>query len=354
MPSTAVDSPRPVAQADDQRNRIAIYGTPVSHSVAPGLFDVIFPAIGLPKHKYTAVDTPSLLVENNPWALAKEQPDFLGSCLTMPLKLQGMDKVDELAPQAQAIGSVNTTYVRIDEATGKAVHVGTNLDTAGVGNSLLTALLDSPSPFPADAPRRFAPRTAAALMTLLTARTLLIVGGGGATRAAIYAMNNIGLSPIFLINRDASETASIVAQFPDLDLRPLESVEQVQQELSSLEAKGVKLCAGTGAIPSIEPATAEEKNVYAVAKAAFEWPYKPESTQGEAGFLSLPQKPTFLEMAYKPRMTIMRGIAEKSGWKTICGVEVVLEGCFEQCKLWTGIEVPLEVREAGRKVLRAE
>ncbi|GAA5953691.1 hypothetical protein JCM10213_000569 [Rhodosporidiobolus nylandii] len=336
MPSTAVDSPRPVAQADDQRNRIAIYGTPVSHSVAPGLFDVIFPAIGLPKHKYTAVDTPSLLVENNPWALAKEQPDFLGSCLTMPLKLQGMDKVDELAPQAQAIGSVNTTYVRIDEATGKAVHVGTNLDTAGVGNSLLTALLDSPSPFPADAPRRFAPRTAAALM----------IGGGGATRAAIYAMNNIGLSPIFLINRDASETASIVAQFPDLDLRPLESVEQVQQELSSLEAKGVKLCAGTGAIPSIEPATAEEKNVYAVAKAAFEWPYKPESTQGEAGFLSLPQKPTFLEMAYKPRMTIMRGIAEKSGWKTICGVEVVL--------LWTGIEVPLEVREAGRKVLRAE
>ncbi|BGP20964.1 hypothetical protein JCM10213v2_009136 [Rhodosporidiobolus nylandii] len=227
MPSTAVDSPRPVAQADDQRNRVAIYGTPVPHSVAPGLFDITFPAIGLPKHK----------------------------------KLQGMEKVDELTPQAQAIGSVNTRYVRVNEATGKAVDVGTNLDTAGVGKSL------------------------------------------------------------------------------HLDLRPLESAEQVQQERSALEAKACDV---------------EEKNVYAVAKAAFEWPYKPEGTQGEAGFLSLPQKPTFFEMAYKPGMTIMRGIAEKSGWKTICGVEAVLKGCFEQCKLWTGIEVPLEVREAGRKVLRAE
>ncbi|GAA5959902.1 hypothetical protein JCM10213_008190 [Rhodosporidiobolus nylandii] len=112
MPSTAVDSPRPVAQADDQRNRVAIYGTPVPHSVAPGLFDITFPAIGLPKHK----------------------------------KLQGMEKVDELTPQAQAIGSVNTRY---------------------------------------------------------------------------------------------SEA------FPDLDLRPLESAEQVQQERSALEAKGVKLCAET-------------------------------------------------------------------------------------------------------------
>ncbi|GAA6030614.1 hypothetical protein JCM8097_006237 [Rhodosporidiobolus ruineniae] len=332
-----------LAKADDERTWVAIYGTPVSHSVAPRLFDTIFPAIGLPRFKYTTVDCKSLLVEGNEWEVAKSQSNFLGSCITMPLKLQAMDKVDELTPQAAVLGSVNTTYIR-ENADGTVSHIGTNLDTKGVEHSLLSALLGQPSPFAADAPRSFAPGVAAALM----------IGGGGATRAAIFAMNELGLSPIFLINRDDEETASIVAQFPDLDLRPLTSVDQAQSELKSLEEKGIRLAAGTGAIPSIEPQTDAEKNVYEVAKAVFEWEYKPEGVQTKAGSLALPPKPTFLEMAYKPRMTIMRGIAEERGWKTICGVEVVLEGCFEQCKLWTGIEVPFAVREEGRKILRAE
>ncbi|GAA6003487.1 hypothetical protein JCM10207_000355 [Rhodosporidiobolus poonsookiae] len=332
------------AQPDDERNWVAIYGTPVSHSVAPSLFDVIFPSVGLPKHKYTTVDCPSLLEADNAWEKATKQPNFLGSCVTMPLKLQAVDKVDELTPAAQALGSVNTTFLR-HNADGSVTHVGTNLDTAGVGNSLLTALLSTPTPFPAEAPRRFAPGTASALM----------IGGGGATRAAIWAMNSIGLSPIYLINRDASETAAIVAQFPDLDLRPLETVEQVQQELEATEKQGIRLAAGTGAIPSIEPQTDAEKNVYEVAKRVFEWPYRPKTGKpAEDGVISLPSKPVFLEMAYKPRMTIMRKIAEDRNWQTICGVEVVLEGCFEQAKLWTGVEISLETREAGRKVLRQE
>ncbi|GAA6003501.1 hypothetical protein JCM10207_000363 [Rhodosporidiobolus poonsookiae] len=303
-----------MAQVDNKRNRVTVYGTPVSHSVAPSLFDVIFPSVGLPRHKYTAVDCPPLLVADNAWEKATKQPNFLGSCVTMPLKLQAVDKADELMPAAQALRSVNTTFLR-HHADGSVTHVGTNLDTAGVGNSLLTALLSTPTPFLADAPRCFAPGTASALM----------IGGGGATRAAIWAVNSIGLWPIYLINRDASETAAIVAQFPDLDLRLLETVEQVQQELGGAEKQGIRLAAGTGAIPSIEPQTNTEKNIYKVAKRVFEWPYRPETGKpAKDGFISLPSKPVFLEMAYKPRMTIMRKIAEDRNWQTICGVEVVL------------------------------
>ncbi|GJN89458.1 hypothetical protein Rhopal_002444-T1 [Rhodotorula paludigena] len=343
-PFTSED--HPVARADDQRNWVAIYGTPISHSVAPKLFGHIFPRIGLPKHSYTIVDCKSLEVEGNEWAVAKERPDFLGSCLTMPLKVQGMSKVDELTPQARAVGSVNTTFLRRASPLDPGlVHVGTNLDTMGVHNSLLTAFLGAPSPFPPTGPtgRKFAPGKASAIM----------IGGGGATRAAIYAMNRLGLSPIFMINRDADETQAIMDQFPDYDLRPLETVEQAEAELEKTTSQGITLCAGTGAIPSIEPATEAEKNVYEVAKRVFAWPYnRPIPDASDADYLALPQKPVFLEMAYKPRMTIMRGIAEERGWSTICGVEVVLEGCFEQCKLWTGIDVPFDVREGGRRILR--
>lgn len=100
---TTNDPSSHTAKADDERHWVAIYGTPVSHSVsslsvacpatltpserqvAPALFDTIFPAIGLPRHKYTTVDCRSLLSPGNEWETAKQQPNFLGSCITMPL-----------------------------------------------------------------------------------------------------------------------------------------------------------------------------------------------------------------------------------------------------------------------------
>ncbi|KAI5475359.1 3-dehydroquinate synthase [Pseudohyphozyma bogoriensis] len=339
-----VPEERPVVSPDDVRNRVAIYGTPISHSVAPSLFDVMFPALGLPKYKYSAIDCKTLDDPNNTWTTSMALPSALGSCVTMPLKLAVMDHLTEITPQAKLIGSVNTTYFRT-LPDGTSVQVGTNLDTAGVGNSLLTVLTGSPSPFPEDQPLQFAPGVAAGLM----------IGGGGATRAAIYAMNSIGISPIFLINRDATETAAIISQFNDLDLRPLENVEAAKAALAELDKSGVRLAAGVGAIPSIEPVTEAEKMVYEVAKAVFEHPYDVSDAPAQpANVLSLPSKPVHLEMAYKPRMTLIRKIAEDRKWQTICGVEVVLEGCFEQTYAWTGKIVPLEVREAGRKVLRAE
>ncbi|KAL8283693.1 hypothetical protein RQP46_005488 [Phenoliferia psychrophenolica] len=344
MPTKFVPEERPVVSADDERNRVWIFGTPVSHSVAPALFDVIFPALGLPNHKYSTSDCKDLADKDASWHVEMAAPYALGSCVTMPLKLAVMAHLDELTPQAEAIGSVNTTYWRTG-ADGKLVHVGTNLDTAGVGNSLLTQLCGFPSPFPADAPHSFAPGVASALM----------IGGGGATRAAIWAMHAIGLSPIYLVNRDAEETAAIVKQFAAWDLRPIESVAAAEAALAEGDRTGVKLAAGVGAIPSIEPVTDAEKLVYEIARTLFAHKYDASAAPVQPkGFLQLPKAPVHLEMAYKPRMTLIRKIAEDRGWKTICGVEVVLEGCFEQTYAWTGKVVPLETREAGRKILRQE
>jgi quinate dehydrogenase len=192
-----------------------------------------------------------------------------------------MTAVDEVTPQAAAIGSCNTTFFRTDSATGKITHVGTNLDTAGVGNSLLTILTGHSTPFPTKTPLSFAPGTASALM----------IGGGGATRAAIYAMHAIGLSPIYLVNRDPEETASIVEQFKDWDLRPLETVEQAREALAEGDKAGVRLAAGVGAIPSIEPATEAEKRVYEIDKVLFEHPYDASGAHTAQEFLSLPSKP---------------------------------------------------------------
>lgn len=340
--TTFVPEIRPLVSADDARNRVWIFGTPVTHTVAPTVFDIIFADLGLPRYKYGASDCKNLSDPNNSWQYEMEQPYALGSCLTMPLKVAVMDHLTEITPQAKILGSVNTTYWR-KSPTGDLIQVGTNLDTAGVANMLLGSLTGFPTPFPPGTPLKFAPGVAAALM----------IGGGGATRAAIYALHSIGFSPIFLVNRDEEETAAIVAQFSEYDLRALTSVEQAKEALVKLNKAGTSLAASVGAIPSIEPVTDAEKLVYEISKTVFAHPYDPSiSAVAPSHFLPLPQKAVHVEMAYKPPMTLIRRIAEDRNWATVCGMEIVAEVCFEQAYAWTGQIVPLETREKVREALR--
>ncbi|ORY56202.1 hypothetical protein BCR35DRAFT_355663 [Leucosporidium creatinivorum] len=334
---------RPEVSPDDIRTQTALYGANIEgKSIMPKLLDIIFPAVGLPRYKFIAVNCDSLESEDSVWKRDMKLPTTLGSCITMPLKIQAMTAVDELTPQAHAIGSVNTTYFRSSSPSGSPTHVGTNLDTLAVSNVLLSTLTALPTPFPPNTPLAFAPGKASALM----------IGGGGATRAAIYAMHAIGLSPIYLVNRDAGETAAIVAQFGEWDLRPLETVEEAKEALAKGEKEGVRLAAGVGAIPSIEPKTEAEKRVYDIARLLFEHPDDASGAKAEEGFLALPSKPVFVEMAYHPPMTLIRTIAESAGWKTVCGTEVVAENAFEHCYIWTGKVVPPAVRDECRRVLR--
>ncbi|GAA5995117.1 uncharacterized protein JCM10292_004548 [Rhodotorula paludigena] len=337
--------PASPARPDDERTQVAIYGSPVASSVSPPVFNHIFPLIGLPNYHYGAVDLGSLADEGNAWYTALKRADCLGTCLTMPLKLEALERVDVLTPEAQATGCVNTTFFRPSraESTASLAHFGTNTDSAAVLNTLLASFLGKPSPFDASSPHSFAPQAKVAAFA---------VGGGGATRASIHAMHALGLSPIFIANRDDAEIEAIVRHFGEWDVRPLESAEEARVAMKRLRDQDGRVVCGVGAIPSEEPRTEGEKRVYEVARAVFGELYD-KSTQAtqEEGYLSLPEKPVFVDMAYKPRMTSLRVLAEQHGWASICGTEVVLENCFEQCKIWTCIEVPSEVRQSARELL---
>ncbi|BGO99282.1 3-dehydroquinate synthase [Rhodotorula toruloides] len=335
-----------VARPGDERNSLAIYGYPVAQSVSPKIFNHLFPLLGLPRHTYGAVECRSLDEPGNAWEEAIKRADCLGTCLTMPLKLQALRKVDELTPEARATGCVNTTFFRPSPTSSSTlVHVGTNTDAAAVSNVLLSSFLGVSSPLLASAPRQFQPGNAGAF----------VVGGGGATRAAIYALSRLNLSPIFIVNRDPSETERVVQSFPDIDLRPLTTIEQARREMEDLRKRGVRLVCGVSAIPCEPPTSEGEKRVYEVANEVFalaggKGP-EMERMERHEGCLPLPMKPAFVDMVYKPPMTTLRILAEERGWTTVCGTEVVLENCFEQCKLWTGIDVPSEVRDSARALL---
>ncbi|GAA6004385.1 hypothetical protein JCM10207_000697 [Rhodosporidiobolus poonsookiae] len=344
MDSVASAPPPQLAQPDDERRSTAIYGCPATGSVGPKIFREVYDGLGLPQHSYVAVDCESL---KGDWEDAVARPDYLGSCITIPHKLEAYTKVDYLTPEAKACGCVNTMYLRPSSSAPSSgplpglLHVGTNTDVTAVHNVLLSSLLSTPSPFPSDAPRSFAPGKAAGF----------VIGGGGAVRAAVYALSTLlNSSPIFILNRDPAETQAVVQHFPGVDLRPLTSIEQTAQELEVLRASGVSLVGGVGCVPSYEPKTDGEKRVYELAELLFSEAYERPAGE-EKGYLTIPQQPVFLDMAYKPRMTLLRVLAEKHSWTTVCGTEAVLENAFEQGKLWTGIDVPADVRTRARNIL---
>lgn len=323
------------------RVKTGIYGSPVAYSVSPLIFnDYIWKALGLDGqgYNYGSYECPSTDNPESAWRSNMRKPDHMGSSITMPIKLSVMPYLDELTPEAKAVGSVNTT--KLYERDGKLVHIGTNLDIKAILNSLRQSLTGIASPFPSSVPNRFRLGCAAGL----------VIGAGGATRAAIYALHQMQLSPIYVLNRDSGETQAIIEQFPDIDLRALTSVEQAKAEIKGLERQSVKLCLGVGCIPSAEPVTESEKMVYDVARAIFSYPYEsPETIHADNGeCFSLPKKAIFFDMAYKPVMTLLRVMAEELGWQTGSGVDIVAENCFEQAEFWLG----LSVSAADRKVIR--
>lgn len=143
----------------------------------------------------------------------------------------------------------------------------------------------------------------------LTLPRPLAVGGGGTTRAAVYALSSLGLSPLYLINRDPTETAAIISTpaFSRYDLRALEREDQWTED----EAE--RVACGVGAIPSFEPQTEGERNVYRVAEKVFassgSRPGRKRPLVRLPLFLSLlglvlqlmPSRFVQLEMAYKVR-----------------------------------------------------
>lgn len=135
-----------------------VLGHPIGHSKSPAMHSAAFEALGLP-HRYLAFDvTPQTLPAAIEGAAAL---GFGGLNLTVPLKTHALPLMDALAPEAEAVGAVNTVCFTEDGVVGR------NTDGAGFLEAL-RGLVD-------DLPGR-----------------AVVLGGGGASRAVVHALRDAG------------------------------------------------------------------------------------------------------------------------------------------------------------------
>jgi pentafunctional AROM polypeptide len=259
-----------------------LLGTPISHSRSPALHNTLFKEVGLP-HQY-------LLHESQDAQSAitvTKDADFGGASITIPHKETVIPFLDELTAEATAMAAVNTIVPVIKN--GRRHLIGDNTDWIGIQSS-----------FPARNPRA-------------KAVPGLIIGNGGTAKSAVFTLDRMGISPIYVACRSPSK-------------------------LQAMSRYGIVF------ISSVEEAKKiTEGPAYAVSTIPGNVPTDPTLVEVVKTMLSIPSTTIdrqFLEMAYLPRETAMMKLAKSLHWVTIPGaVPLTLQG-LRQFELWTGLKVP--------------
>ncbi len=285
--------------------RFYLLGKPIGASQSPALHNTLFRQTGLP-HEYGLYETDK--AEDVVDLIRSD--DFGGASVTIPLKLDIMKHLDEIADEARIIGAVNTIVpVDIDDNDGTKkdnTHrkrlLGRNTDWQGMTLSL---------------------RNAGAQHTTDPNSSGLVIGGGGTARAAIYALHSMGYARIYLVARSPAKLAAVIESFPkQYDLRILASV----QDVDALETvPNVAI----GTIPADRPI---EQNVREILcsllcrDGGVDGDGRVNGNGNEAGRKEMGRghgQRTLLEMAYKPRVTALMQLAQDAGWVTVAGLEVL-------------------------------
>lgn len=271
-------------------NDFYVVGKPISHSRSPSLHNTGYKLLGLP-HKFDKFETDS--IDEVKTQLLDGKKNLGGLAVTTPLKLDIILYMDELSNSAKVIGAVNTVI-----PLGSSKFRGDNTDWLGIKNSLLANGVPDSTKGVAG----------------------LVIGAGGTSRAAIYALHDLGCDKIFLINRTTEKLHELKKSFPeDYNLIVVESIGAIENINDTI---GVAV----SCVPADKPLDYEllskvERCLTKVSNSKF--------------------VPTLLDAAYKPTFTpIMRLAMDKYQWQVVPGAQLLVHQGVAQFKKWTGLNAP--------------
>jgi shikimate dehydrogenase len=172
-----------------------VIGDPIEQSLSPAIHGFWLQALGIDatygRRRVTRAELPAYI------AAKRADPDWRGSNVTMPLKLDAVALADAAADWAVAAGAANVLMMR----EGRLVAANTDV---GAIAALLSRLHE-----------------AKALMGSVT-----LLGNGGAARAALVALKLVGLSNVRIQARDLGEAVKLAVEF-GLEAEPAPFTAQI-------------------------------------------------------------------------------------------------------------------------------
>lgn len=218
---------------------------------------------------------------------------IVGVNLTIPHKERVLPFLDEIAPEAQAVGAVNTVH----NAQGRLI--GFNTDGAGFAEPLRA--------------RGFEPR----------GRRTVVLGAGGAARSVVFRLAQEG-AQVTLLNRT-----------PERAVRLAEEVNR------ALGRRAVDLLEW-GAEASLRERLAEAELLVNTTSVGMS-PQEEEMPPIPVG--SLHPRLMVYDLIYRPRETRLLAAARQAGAPTLNGVPMLVHQGAAAFRIWTGVSPPTEVME---------
>ncbi len=257
--------------------RAAVLGSPIAHSLSPVLHRAAYAALGLPGWCYDAheVDEAGL-----PAFVRGLGPEWAGLSLTMPLKRVALDVADSVADAAAAIGAANTLV------PGPDGWRASNTDVTGIAVSLRAAGAG-------------------------TGRAV-VLGAGGTAQAALAALDELGVTDVTVLVRDAGRAGELRATADRLGVTP--GIEPVLTD----DVAAARTLGGADVVISTLPAGGADE------LAGAHW--RPGMT--------------LLDAVYAPWPTPLAAGAAAGGATIVSGLEMLLQQAVAQVELMTGYPGP--------------
>jgi shikimate dehydrogenase len=148
-------------------NKFGLIGYPLGHSFSKNFFNEKFNSENI-NAEYVNFEIPTIDELPN---ILLSNPDLMGLNVTIPYKEQVIPYLDELDPDAAAIGAVNV--IKIRKQKGKLKLIGYNSDIIGFTDSL-------------------------ELMLEAHHKKALILGTGGASKAVFHGLKKLGVEAKFV------------------------------------------------------------------------------------------------------------------------------------------------------------
>lgn len=266
---------------------LGLLGYPLSHSLSPQLHTAALASCGL-DGDYSLFPIPPEDKQGLQYLLNRLRKNELhGLNITIPHKQTVIEFLDELTPTAQAIGAVNTIYLRENQL------IGDNTDAAGFISDLKKFLAESPSP----SGRGVGVRE----------KSALVVGAGGSARAIVYALLNDGWE-VTLAARRIEQAQQLANSFSNYQLR-ITNFSSLQSPISNLS-----LLINTtplGMTPNIDQSPLPEN-------------------------LSLPSNAFVYDLVYNPKETKLVRDARTKGLHATTGLGMLIEQAALSFEIWTG------------------
>ncbi len=268
---------------------LGIIGDPVAHSLSPAMQRAALKSAGIDavyQAFHVLPDKIATFIEE-----ARATP-YLGFNITIPHKQIIMAHLDEIQPEAAAIGAVNTVLNRDGRLIG--------FNTDGIG--YLRSLTEEKNWQP-------------------TGKVATLLGAGGAARAVAYALLDSGLSTLFIVNRTPQKA------------------EALAKDLNKMFAGKIR----SGGWEILESCLSQSELLINATSVGMD-----DTSFQDLHLEALPKGALVSDLVYTPRITPLLKTAQSQGYDTHEGLGMLLYQGAEAFKIWFNQDPDIEIM---RKVL---